>query len=265
MTSGSKPCVYCGEQIRSEAKKCRYCGEWFDDSGPTSTQASPNSSNHPRLPLGNLERPSDSSAPPPTSVAPPLPTTGAAPPRKPPVNRLAVWSLVVNLLGVPIGSILAIVLGNRSIRQIKASEGKETGRSLALAGVIWGWAAIGITVVILLIILAVNTTRVSREDVSQQAANLAFAEHYYYEEHGEFTSDLDKLNPVTISRIHFGVYTDVSGQHFCVDAIGGDDERPYRAATWDDQFTPDGERVQTWRTSCNNQWIRPAAIPAGSA
>jgi predicted RNA-binding Zn-ribbon protein involved in translation (DUF1610 family) len=31
MTSSStKPCPFCGEQIKNEAKKCRYCGEMLD-------------------------------------------------------------------------------------------------------------------------------------------------------------------------------------------------------------------------------------------
>jgi hypothetical protein len=135
----------------------------------------------------------------------------------------------------------------------------ESGRSLALAGVIWGWAAIGVTVLILLILLSVNAARVTEDDVGQQVANLAFAERYYYEEHGEFTSDLDKLNPVWISRVSISVFTDASGQKFCVTAWGGDHER---AATYDDAFTPDGERVKWWSgRGCDGTWQRPA--PAG--
>jgi hypothetical protein len=153
---------------------------------------------------------------------------------------------------------LAIVLGNRSLRQIEGSEGRETGRSLALAGVIWGWAAIGLTVLILLIILGVNGARVTEDDVRQQVANLAFAERYYYEEHGEFTSDLDKLNPVRVSRVNIGVFIDSSGQSFCVTAWGGDHER---AATYDSAFTSDGEHVKLWSDrGCKGTSQRPPPV-----
>jgi hypothetical protein len=197
-------------------------------------------------------------------------TAGAAPATrgKPPTNRLAIWSLVVNLLGAPIGSILAIVLGNRSLRQIRESEGRESGRSLALAGVIWGWAAIGVTALILLIILGGNSAPViTRGDVGQQVATLAFAERYYYEEHLEFTSDLDKLNADLDERIGVGVWVGASGQTFCVEAYGGDDEHQYRAATWDHEFEDDGETVNWWRRSsgCNETSQRPAGIPTFSA
>jgi hypothetical protein len=159
------------DQVRG--KECRYCGEWFEDSGPNAAQTPPDLYDHPRLPLRDLESPSDSSATPPTSVAPPLrgpdeprpgeSTAGPAPaaPGKPPTNRLAIWSLVVNLLGVPIGSILAIVLGKRALRQIRESEGRESGRSLALAGVIWGCVAAGVTALILLIILGGNSSPIT--------------------------------------------------------------------------------------------------------
>ena len=163
--------------------------------------------------------------------------------------------------------------------EIQDSGYREAGRSTAHAGVVWGKAAIGVTVVILLIILAVSTRRVTPSDVGHQVAGLAYAEHVYYEEHGAFTSDLDE--PIFFGmgdqRINIDAWTDPSGQAFCVEAYGGDHERvrtqdgwqdtwQYRSATWDHQFTPDGQMVHLWPgRSCNKTWVRPPGIEPDSA
>jgi hypothetical protein len=58
-------------------------------------------------------------------------------------NGLAIASLVLSLLWVVgVGSILAIVFGVVARRQIKRSEGQQTGAGLALAGVVIGIAGI---------------------------------------------------------------------------------------------------------------------------
>ncbi len=145
------------------------------------------------------------------------------------------------------------------------------------AWVIWGKTAIGVTGLILLIILAVNSRRVTRDDVGHQAASLAFAQRAYYEEHGEFTSDLDELIFMGDQRINIDAWTDPSGQSFCVEAYGGDHERvptqegwqdkwQYRSATWDDDFTPDGQLVHLWPgRSCERTWVRPPGMKLDSA
>ena len=58
-------------------------------------------------------------------------------------NGLAIASLVLSLLWLAgVGSILAIVFGVAARRQIKRSEGRETGAGLALAGAVIGIAGI---------------------------------------------------------------------------------------------------------------------------
>ena len=111
----------------------------------------------------------------------------------------------------------------------------------------------------MLIILGVTSTRVTEDDVRQQVANLAFAERYYHEEHGEFTSDLDKLNPITVSRVHFAVFIDASSQSFCVTAYGGDHER---AATYHDAFKPEyGGYFKVWSDrGCKGTSQRPPPV-----
>lgn len=64
-----------------------------------------------------------------------------------PLNKLAVWSLVLALLFF---TFIAAILGHVSLSQIKKTT--ERGRGLALAGVILGWLG---TVFVLLPIVAI--------------------------------------------------------------------------------------------------------------
>ena len=57
-------------------------------------------------------------------------------------NGLAVASLVLGIVSLGIGSILALVFGYRGRRQIDESGGVETGRGLAVAGIILGWVGL---------------------------------------------------------------------------------------------------------------------------
>jgi hypothetical protein len=69
-------------------------------------------------------------------------------------NELAVASMVLGVLWLLwIGSILAIIFGHISLRQIKRSNGIQGGRGMAIAGLVLGYGAVGW---ILLIILVTN-------------------------------------------------------------------------------------------------------------
>jgi len=73
-------------------------------------------------------------------------------------NGLSVASLVLGVLWIwGIGSILALIFGYISLRQIK--ERGEGGRGLALAGVVLGWVGVGGAVLLtaLLVIAAASS------------------------------------------------------------------------------------------------------------
>lgn len=59
-------------------------------------------------------------------------------------NGLAIASLVLGIVWLWwIGSILAVILGHVALGQIGRSDGTESGRGLAVAGLVLGW--IGVT------------------------------------------------------------------------------------------------------------------------
>lgn len=85
-------------------------------------------------------------------------TQAAPPPPRPlpPTDSLAIWSLVLGILGlmccIPfVPSVLAIVLGGRSKEKIRASGGTLTGDTMAQVGVVLGWIGIGLDVVLTII------------------------------------------------------------------------------------------------------------------
>jgi hypothetical protein len=65
-------------------------------------------------------------------------------------NALAVASLVLSVFWMGgIGSVAGIILGHTALRQINASGGTQSGRSLAIAGLLLGYLWIGIVVLII--------------------------------------------------------------------------------------------------------------------
>jgi Domain of unknown function (DUF4190) len=82
---------------------------------------------------------------------PPYPPSGF---QHPPTNGLAIASLVLGIVGwIPcgVGSIVAIVLGFVARSQIRASQGRQGGDGLALAGIILGFLAVALAIAILVI------------------------------------------------------------------------------------------------------------------
>lgn len=46
MTTDTKKCPYCAEEIKADAKKCRYCGEYLDETLAQEKNASQNTANN---------------------------------------------------------------------------------------------------------------------------------------------------------------------------------------------------------------------------
>ena len=143
MTSGSKPCIYCGEQIRPDAKKCRYCGEWFETSEPTS-------------------QPAHAAAP---SVSAPTPSPPASP--RPRTSGRAIASFLFAVLGGGLGAIPAIVLSNQARREIKGSGGSVGGKGWAEAGYYLGLAQL---IIIGLVLIAIGLANGSSSSSSSRPA-----------------------------------------------------------------------------------------------
>jgi hypothetical protein len=95
----------------------------------------------------------------PGQAAPPPPQYTAYSPYAPMVqatttNGLAIASMVLGILWLYwIGSILALVFGYVAKGQIDRAAGRQTGRGMAIAGIVLGW--IGVAVLALVVVLAV--------------------------------------------------------------------------------------------------------------
>lgn len=100
----TKRCPACAEDILGEARVCRFCRYDFETGKPS-----------------------------PIFV------------ETPGLNALAILSLVFGLIWIGgITSFLALGFGYRAKGQIERSAGRETGRPLALAGIILGWIGVGL-------------------------------------------------------------------------------------------------------------------------
>lgn len=91
----------------------------------------------------------------------------------PHTNGLAVASLVLGILWVGgVGAILAVIFGHVAKRQIAASEGTQSGRGIAIAGLVLGWIGIaGFVIVSVLIAVAVYNHDALPGTKSPSAAN----------------------------------------------------------------------------------------------
>ncbi len=74
---------------------------------------------------------------------------------RPSTNPMAIGSLVLSLVWLGgLGSIGAVVLGHMSKREIARSQGRQSGDSLATAGLIIGYIGLAIMAIYLLIYIA---------------------------------------------------------------------------------------------------------------
>ena len=72
-------------------------------------------------------------------------------------NGFAIASMVLGIVWIYwIGSILALVFGYIARKQIDESNGREGGRSMAVAGIVLGWVGIGVLALIIVLVVLVN-------------------------------------------------------------------------------------------------------------
>ena len=93
---------------------------------------------------------------PPASTTPGAYPGHAGPIQTPKTNGLAVASLVLGILFLYwVGSVLALVFGYMAKQQIDQSHGAQTGRGMAIAGIVLGWIGLG-SLVLAIIVVAAN-------------------------------------------------------------------------------------------------------------
>jgi predicted metal-binding membrane protein len=81
-------------------------------------------------------------------------------------NGFAVASLVLGIAGFTVfpfvPSLLALIFGYKGKREIDRSNGQQTGRGLAVAGIVLGWVAIALLILVVLgafLLLSVSAVR----------------------------------------------------------------------------------------------------------
>jgi hypothetical protein len=151
-------CEQCGGQLTEDARFCARCGAPVREVAPATPP--------PSTPLASTPPPG-TIAPPPTVAPPPPPppsagwatpsgASGYASPTK--TNGLAIASMVLGILWLYwIGSILALVFGYVAKSQIKRSNGAQTGRGMAIAGIVLGWVGVGLLAIVILVAIVDST------------------------------------------------------------------------------------------------------------
>jgi len=84
---------------------------------------------------------------------PPGPPGYPAPPFVPRQNGLAVACLVLGIISLAcsqcITAIPGVILGHVALRQIRDSRGADTGRGMAISGLVCGYISIGVTLLVI--------------------------------------------------------------------------------------------------------------------
>lgn len=159
-TGATKTCPACAEQVQQAAQVCRFCGYDF--------------------------------------------TTGARPVPVAPgggeTNGKAIASLVFGILWLfGLGSLLAVILGHMAKKEIDRSEGRQSGRGIAVAGLILGWLGVAGFIGFILLTAGLfaateatidNTMRSELEITLKKAAT---AQEVTLTENGQYTASENEL------------------------------------------------------------------------
>ena len=87
-------------------------------------------------------------------------------------NGLAIASLVLGILWILwIGSILAVVFGYVAKGQIERSAGRQSGRGMAIAGIVLGWVGVGFLVLSIVLSVAFGDDDRINSDPSDGVCN----------------------------------------------------------------------------------------------
>jgi hypothetical protein len=152
-------CATCNEELPAGALHCTACG--------TRVVSTPGPGE--RLEVRLDEPDPQLAAPRPPAVAPTpvfrppeLPQIPAYQSGPPPNNGMAIASMVVGIAAIVfcyfaiVPSIVAVVLGAVALRQINAANGGQSGRGMAITGVVLGSIWIGLTIIGVIAIAAAS-------------------------------------------------------------------------------------------------------------
>ncbi len=90
-------------------------------------------------------------------LLPPVPSPGLPPvyPAAPQTNGMAIASLVLGIVSLAcsqcITAIPGVIFGHIALKQIRESGGAQTGRGLAIAGLVTGYVSLGIVVAVVIV------------------------------------------------------------------------------------------------------------------
>ena len=119
------------------------------------------------------DQPQQPTPPPQPPPAPPAygqpPSTGSGYQSGQKTNGLAIAALVLGIAGLVfyacgVASILALVFGYMSRRQIDESGGTQGGRGMAIAGIIMGWIGVALVVIFWVVIIILAATTDNNDD-----------------------------------------------------------------------------------------------------